>query len=77
MEGHIELPSLGQSELILLWAVLASAFVALGYGWYLVRKVLAEDPGTPKMQEIAPMILPCRSRTDAIDVWPRLRLPSR
>ena len=53
MEGHIELPSLGQSELILLWAVLASAFVALGYGWYLVRKVLAEDPGTPKMQEIA------------------------
>ena len=53
MEGHIELPPLGQSELTLLWGVLASAFIAMGYGWYLVRKVLAEDPGTPKMQEIA------------------------
>ena len=27
--------------------------MALAYGWYLVRKVLREDPGTPEMQEIA------------------------
>lgn len=53
MEGNIQLPPLGQSELTLLWAVLASAFVALGYGWYLVRKVLKEDPGTPQMQQVA------------------------
>lgn len=53
MEGHIELPPLGQSELTLLWAVMASAFIALGYGWYLVRQVLKEDPGTPEMQAIA------------------------
>ena len=53
MEGHIELPPLGQSELILLWAVLASAFVALAYGLYLVRQVLKEDPGTPRMQQVA------------------------
>jgi K(+)-stimulated pyrophosphate-energized sodium pump len=53
MEGHIELPPLGQSEFTLLWAVLASAFIALAYGWYLVRSVLSEDPGTEKMQEIA------------------------
>ena len=53
MEGHIELPPLGQSEFTLLWAVLASAFIALAYGWYLVRCVLSEDPGTEKMQEIA------------------------
>ena len=53
MEGHIVLPPLGQTEWTLLWAVLASAFVAMGYGWYLVRRVLAEDPGTKKMQEIA------------------------
>ena len=53
MEGNIELPPLGQSEFTLLWAVLASAFIALAYGWYLVRSVLSEDPGTEKMQEIA------------------------
>ena len=53
MEGHIELPPLGQSEFTLLWAVLASAFVSMAYGWYLVRSVLSEDPGTQKMQEIA------------------------
>jgi len=53
MEGNIQLPPLGQSELTLLWAVLASAFIALGYGWYLVRRVLREDPGTSQMQQVA------------------------
>ena len=53
MEGHIVLPPLGRTELTLLWAVLTSAFVAMGYGWYLVRRVLAEDPGTKEMQEVA------------------------
>ncbi len=52
-EATITLPSLGRFEWIILWFVLASAFLALGYGYYLVRKVMAHDPGTPKMQEVA------------------------
>jgi len=39
------------------WAVLilamASAFLAIGVGFFLARSVLAEDEGTPKMREIA------------------------
>lgn len=56
MEGHIELPPLGESELMLLWGVMACAFIALGYGWYLVRRVLKEDPGTEQMQRISKAI---------------------
>ena len=56
MEGHIQLPPLGELELTLLWAVLGSALIALAYGWYLVRSVLKQDPGTPQMQQIAKAI---------------------
>jgi K(+)-stimulated pyrophosphate-energized sodium pump len=41
---------------LILWAVLASALVALAYGYCLVRKVLREDPGSAKMREIAAAI---------------------
>ena len=53
MESRTVLPSLGATELILLWSVLACAFIALAYGWYLVRKVIKQDPGTAKMVEVA------------------------
>lgn len=56
MESKIMLPPLGATELILLWAVLACAFIALIYGWFLVRKVIREDPGTKKMIEVAKAI---------------------
>ena len=39
------------------WAVLllsvAAALLALGVGFFLVKKVLSEDEGSPKMREIA------------------------
>ena len=40
-------------QLVILWAVLASALVALLYGWYLVRIVLAADPGAKSMTDVA------------------------
>ncbi len=52
-EAQITLPQLGQLEWALLWFVLVSAFIALGYGYYLVRKVIRQSPGTPKMQEVS------------------------
>jgi K(+)-stimulated pyrophosphate-energized sodium pump len=55
-EGKIVLPALGSLEWILLWSVLGSAFIALLYGWYLVRKVLKEPAGTAKMQEVSSAI---------------------
>jgi K(+)-stimulated pyrophosphate-energized sodium pump len=36
--------------------VLASAFVALAYGYYLVRKVIRQDPGPAKMVEVSAAI---------------------
>jgi len=55
-EAKVVLPHLGSSEWTLLWAVLASALVALGYGWYLVRRVLAAEPGPPSMVAVAAAI---------------------
>jgi K(+)-stimulated pyrophosphate-energized sodium pump len=52
-ESQIILPPLGTLEWGLLWAVLASAVVALLYGLYLVKRVIEEDPGTPRMVEVA------------------------
>jgi len=52
--GHnIVLPPFTSSEITILWIVLASAFIALFYGLYLVRKVLKESTGTPEMVEVA------------------------
>jgi len=55
-ESEITLPRLGSVEWLILWAVLASAFVALVYGYYLVRKVLRQDPGPAKMVEVSTAI---------------------
>ena len=55
-ESSIILPALGSTELILLWSVLACAFIALLYGWYIVRRVIKEDPGSEKMVEVGKAI---------------------
>src|SRR3970282_842267 len=55
-EGDIVLPSFSQTDWYILLGVLASAFIGLGYGYYLVRKVLREPAGTEKMQEISAAI---------------------
>jgi len=55
-EADITLPPLGKLEWSLLWFVLISAFIALGYGLYLVLKVMREDSGSPKMMEISSAI---------------------
>ena len=55
-EAQLTLPHFGTTEWVLLWLVLISALIALGYGLYLVRAVMAEDPGTPKMREVAAAI---------------------
>ena len=55
-EGDIVLPSFSQTDWYILFGVLASAFVGLGYGYFLVRKVLREPAGTERMQEISAAI---------------------
>jgi K(+)-stimulated pyrophosphate-energized sodium pump len=55
-EAKIVLPPFGVSEWAILWIVLGSGLVALLYGVYLVRKVMAEAPGAPKMIEVATAI---------------------
>ena len=52
-EASIVLPSFGPQEWKILWFVLVSAFIALGYGVYLARRTIAEDPGSQAMQEVA------------------------
>src|SRR6266446_3730494 len=52
-EAKIILPALSSGQLLILWLVLASAFVALGYGYWLVRTVLAADPGPKSMTDVA------------------------
>lgn len=55
-ESSIILPKLGGLEWTLLWTVFISAFIALGYGLYLVRKVIKYPAGSAKMVEIAKAI---------------------
>jgi len=52
-EASIVLPTFGPQEWKILWFVLGSAFIALGYGVYLAKKTIAEDPGSQAMQEVA------------------------
>ncbi len=52
-EASIVLPTFGPQEWKILWFVLVSAFIALGYGVYLARKTIAEDPGSQAMQDVA------------------------
>ena len=53
MEGKIALPPLAPLEVNLIWAVLASAFIGLAYGAYLVAKVMRADAGSKAMQDVA------------------------
>jgi K(+)-stimulated pyrophosphate-energized sodium pump len=55
-ESNLTLPHLGSTEWGILWAVLASAVVALLYGYYLVRKVIRQEPGPAKMVEVSSAI---------------------
>jgi K(+)-stimulated pyrophosphate-energized sodium pump len=51
-ESKLTLPHLGGFEYALLWAVLATAIIALIYGWYLARKVRHASPGSEAMQRV-------------------------
>lgn len=52
-EASIVLPTFGPQEWKILWFVLISAFIALGYGAFLAKKTIQEDPGTQAMQDVA------------------------
>lgn len=52
-ESEITLPALSAAEWLILWAVLASAIIALAYGYYLVRKVISQPQGDARMVEVA------------------------
>jgi len=55
-EANIVLPDLTDGQRLILWFVLASAFIALLYGLYLVRVVLAANPGPKSMTDVAAAI---------------------
>jgi len=55
-ESSITLPPFGRLETILLWVVLASAVLALLYGWFLRRRVMRRDPGPSSMVAVAAAI---------------------
>jgi K(+)-stimulated pyrophosphate-energized sodium pump len=55
-EASIILPALSGAQVLILWLVLISALVALGYGLFLVRIVLAADPGPKSMTDVAEAI---------------------
>src|SRR3954462_9321900 len=46
----------GSSEKAALWVILGISIVALLFAWCVVREVLSEPEGTPKMREIAQAI---------------------
>src|SRR5215469_1535409 len=52
-EANIVLPTLTSGEVTILWLVLLSAVVALGYGLILIRTVLAADPGPKSMTDVS------------------------
>ncbi|MGO9057755.1 MAG: sodium-translocating pyrophosphatase [Candidatus Binataceae bacterium] len=52
-ESNIVLPVLSGGQVLILWLVLLSALVALGYGLYLVRIVLEASPGAKSMTDVA------------------------
>ena len=55
-EASIVLPQFGPTEWTILWVVLVSSFIALGYGLFLALRVLREDPGSPAMVQVAAVI---------------------
>ncbi len=55
-EANIVLPALSGGQVLILWLVLISALIALGYGLYLVRIVLEASPGAISMTDVADAI---------------------
>ena len=55
-EADVVLPKFERSDWTLVYIVLASAFVALFYGWHLARKTTRHDPGSQEMQEVSAAI---------------------
>jgi K(+)-stimulated pyrophosphate-energized sodium pump len=55
-EANIVLPALSSGQVLILWLVLVSAVVGLGYGLLLVRIVLRADPGPKSMTDVADAI---------------------
>src|SRR6478672_13112098 len=55
-EGGYQQFGLGGGEWLILIGSALTALLAIGVGFFLMRRVLAEDQGTPKMQEIAKAI---------------------
>ncbi|HUO06518.1 MAG TPA: sodium-translocating pyrophosphatase [Candidatus Binataceae bacterium] len=52
-ESNIVLPTLTSGQVMILWLVLLSALVALGYGLVLIRVVLAADAGPKSMTDVS------------------------
>jgi len=52
-EANIVLPALSSGQVMILWLVLISAVVGLGYGLLLVRTVLRAAPGPKSMTDVA------------------------
>jgi K(+)-stimulated pyrophosphate-energized sodium pump len=52
-EANIVLPHLSSHQVMILWLVLISALVALAYGLYLVRVVMAASPGAKSLTDVA------------------------
>jgi K(+)-stimulated pyrophosphate-energized sodium pump len=55
-EANIVLPQLTSGQVMILWLILISAVIGLGYGLLLVRTVLRADPGPKSMTEVADAI---------------------
>src|SRR3982750_2509819 len=55
-EGGYQTFTLHGGEWLILIGSALTALLAVGVGFFLMRRVLAEDQGTPKMQEIAAAI---------------------
>ncbi len=53
MESILITPGISLFEQVGLMVVVLTGIAALCYAWILARRVLKEDPGTPKMQEIS------------------------
>jgi len=52
-EANIVLPALSSGQVMILWLVLISAVVGLGYGLMLVRTVLRANPGPKSMTDVS------------------------
>jgi K(+)-stimulated pyrophosphate-energized sodium pump len=55
-ESGVTLPAFGGVESTLLWLVFASGACALGYGWWLIGRVLRHSAGPASMQAVAAAI---------------------